>query len=157
MTIHVIGHSRDLGEYLYEQFNTVFKNTEVCGYSRSNGYNITNDVVKICHQIEPDDLVILNAHADGIQKYYLQHLLQILDVRVVVMGSIASTFPDTDMQQYSREKKELEEYFEKTVLDGHRWLYLKLTGKSYKDYSLIWNTIMFWYNNPNITQVGFNV
>lgn len=151
MTVHVVGHSRGLGEYLYSKFQ------DVRGYARSNGYNIENDIIKICYQVEPDDLVILNAHANGSQIKYLKELENIKDVRVVVMGSIAATFHDPEMMQYSNEKYNLEKYFELAVLEGHKWLYLKLTGESYKNYSLIYNTIQFWQNNTEITQIGFNV
>lgn len=157
MKIHVIGHSRDLGEYLYEKFKLVFRNYEIRGYSRNNGYNIEQDIIKICYQISPGDLVILNAHANGCQIEYLKQLENIKQIKVVVMGSIAATFHDPDMMQYSEEKYNLEKYFESAVLDGHKWLYLKLTGESYKNYNLIWNTIQFWYNNTEITQIGFNV
>lgn len=151
MTVHVVGHSRGLGEYLYSKY----KNAR--GYARSNGYDIETDIVKICYQVEPEDLVILNAHANGSQIEYLKELQHIKDVRVIVMGSIAATFHDTDMMRYSEQKYELEKYFESAVLDGRTWLYLKLTGESYKNYSLIYNTIQFWQNNTEITQVGFNV
>lgn len=157
MTVHVVGHSRGLGEYLYEKFKLVFRNYEIRGYSRNNGYNIEQDIIKICYQISPGDLVILNAHANGCQIEYLKQLENIKQIKVVVMGSIAATFHDPDMMQYSEEKYNLEKYFESAVLDGHQWLYLKLTGESYKNYNLIWNTIQFWYNNTEITQIGFNV
>lgn len=157
MTIHVVGNSRGLGAYLYDKFNTSLPKTEVRGYSRHNGYDISKDVMKICYQVEPDDFVILNAHANGSQLYYLKELTHVKDIKVIVMGSIAATFADTKMAQYSQEKQTLEKYFEETVLEGHQWLYLKLTGKSYEDYELIWNTIQFWCKNTSITQIGFNV
>lgn len=157
MTIHVVGNSKGLGAYLYERYTVEFPKTELRGYSRNNGYDISKDIIKICYQVEPNDLVILNAHASGNQIYYLKELKNIRDLQVVVMGSIASTFIDTTMLDYSKEKQQLEKYFEETVLEGHKWLYLKLTGKSYKDYQLIWNTIQFWNKNPEITQIGFNV
>lgn len=151
MTVHVVGHSRGLGEYLYSQYS------DVRGYSRSNGYDIEKDVMKICYQIDIDDLVILNAHANGAQIDYLKQLKNIKDLKVVIMGSIASTFPDPKMPVYSYEKTKLEKYVELTVLEGHKWLYLKLTGQSYNNYDLIYRTIEFWKNNTEITQIGFNV
>jgi len=65
MTVHVVGHSRGLGEYLYRAFTTDMH--DVRGYSRSNGYDLEKDIAKICFQVEVDDIVILNAYANGTQ------------------------------------------------------------------------------------------
>lgn len=151
MTVHIVGHSRGLGEYLYSKYK------DVRGYARSNGYDIEKDVMKVCYQIDNDDLVILNAHANGAQIDYLKQLENIKSIKVVVMGSIASTFHDPTMIEYSKQKSQLENYFESAVLNGHKWLYLKLTGESYKKYDLIYRTIEFWKNNTEITHIGFQV
>ncbi len=154
MTVHIIGHSRGLGEYLYKAFEVDMY--DVRGYSRSNGYDLEKDVAKICYQVDPDDLVILNAYARGTQIDYLK-TLEHSHASVVVMGSIASIFPDVDNLEYSQHKKTLELYFNGISAEPkHPILYLRLTGSSYKDYRLIFDTIKFWLLNPSITSIGYS-
>tara|TARA_B110000503_G_C7011720_1_gene355996 strand:+ start:139 stop:609 length:471 start_codon:yes stop_codon:yes gene_type:complete len=155
MTIHVVGHSRGLGEFLYQEFE---KNRYIVrGYSRTNNYDLEKDACKICYQVEDDDIVILNAHANGSQIEYIERLRH-TDCRIVVMGSIASTQFDPTMPEYSIQKHTLEHYVEEISLHNKLpILYLKLTGSSYKNYNLIYNSIKLWINNPEITQIGYSV
>lgn len=154
MTIHIIGHSRGLGEYLYNAFKLEMH--DVRGYSRSNGYSLEKDVTKICYQVEPDDLVILNAYASGTQIDYLK-TLENSHAKVVVMGSIASIFPDANNIEYSQHKKTLEVYFNNNSAEPKiPMLYLRLTGSSYQDYQLVYKSIKFWLENPEITFIGYS-
>jgi len=155
MTIHVIGHSRGLGEYLYNNFKKEFK--DVRGYSKTNGYDIEKDLTKICHNVEVDDIVILNAYANGAQEAYLEMLTK-YRIRTVVMGSIAAIFPDISNIEYSKNKKDLEDYFTNISAESKiPLLYLRLTGSSYDDYQLIYDSIKFWLSNPRVTMLGYSV
>jgi len=154
MTTHIIGHSRGLGEYLYNAFKLEMH--DVRGYSRSNGYSLERDIAKICYQVEPDDLVILNAYASGTQVDYLK-TLEHSHAKVVVMGSIASIFPDVTDAEYSQYKKTLELYFNNISAEPKfPMLYLRLTGSSYQDYQLVYNSIKFWLTNSKITFIGYS-
>jgi hypothetical protein len=154
MTVHIVGHSRGLGEYLYTAF--ALDKHVVRGYSRSNGYNLEKDVAKICFQVDSDDIVILNAHANGKQIDYLK-ALEHSCASVVVMGSIASLFPDASNLTYSEDKNTLELHFNKISAEPkHPMLYLRLTGSSYNDYKLIYNSIKFWLENTQITTIGYS-
>jgi hypothetical protein len=154
MTVHIIGHSRGLGEYLYNAFTADM--LDVRGYSKSTGYNLENDIAKICHQIDTDDIVILNAYANGTQIDYLKELNN-SQSKVVVMGSIASIFPDISNLTYSQHKKTLEFYFNSISAEPKRpMLYLRLTGTSYNDYKLVYDSIKFWLSNPRITFIGYS-
>ena len=154
MTVHIVGHSRGLGEYLWESFKKDYK--DVRGYSRTNGYNIENDVIKICYQVDPEDIVVLNAYADGTQIDYLKNLLY-SHGRIIVMGSIAGTFADPTDLEYSKNKKNLESFFNEISAESSvSMLYLRLTGSSYQDYDLIYKSINFWLANPRITFIGYS-
>jgi short-subunit dehydrogenase len=154
MTVHVVGHSRGLGEYLYNAFATDMH--DVRGYSRSNGYDLEKDIAKICFQVEVDDIVILNAYANGTQIDYLKSL-ENSHANIVVMGSIASIYPDTDDLVYSQHKNTLELYFNKISAEPkHPMLYLRLTGTSYNDYKLVYDSIKIWLANPRITTIGYS-
>jgi hypothetical protein len=80
---------------------------------------------------------------------------------MIVCGSIASDIPDTDLPDYSRNKKELEQ----RVLDitnvknkNHAdILLLKLTSSSYKNTKLIIDTVNFWLEHPSIISVAYNI
>jgi hypothetical protein len=148
MKFYILGHSRGLGEYLHKNFNAV-------GFSRPE-FNIETDIELIVNKIDNDSVVILNAYAGGTQIEYLNLLHY--RTSVIVCGSIASTFYDPDMLEYSKNKEILEKRFlDLSTSNKYPMLYLKLTSSSYKDYSLIKRTIDFWLDNPNFTFAGFNI
>ena len=154
MTVHVVGHSRGLGEYLYRAFITDMH--DVRGYSRSNNYDLEKDIAKICSQVDVDDIVILNAYANGTQIDYLKSL-ENSHANVVVMGSIASIHPDVNNLVYSQHKNTLELYFNKISAEPkYPMLYLRLTGTSYSDYKLVYDSINIWLANPRITTIGYS-
>ena len=81
--------------------------------------------------------------------------------KMIVCGSIAARYPDTDMPKYSVDKKILED----RVLDvAHNRavgqadiLLLQLTGKAYADNNTIIKLVDFWLANPSIINVGFEI
>jgi hypothetical protein len=79
---------------------------------------------------------------------------------MIICGSAAAIFPDTDNAVYTLHKKFLYKRF--LALSQHRdtetnMLLLRLTSSSYKNFTLICNSIDFWLDNPTITEFGFSI
>lgn len=147
MKFYITGSTRGLGEYLCNEFKCI---------SIDRPFDISTDISKIVDQIEPDSIVILNAHADGTQIKYIEKLKD--RCRLVIMGSIASVNQDPSMPEYSKQKKKLEELVTQLALDSeYPMLYLRLTSSSYKNYNMIAESIKFWLNNPDVTFIGYNI
>lgn len=147
MKFYILGSTRGLGEYLSKEFNC---------QKFDRPYDLSKDIDLIIDQIEDNSIVILNAYADGSQIEYVKRLMH--RCKLIICGSIASTFPDPFMVKYSKNKFELEKFtFEQSIYKGHSILYLKLTSSSYKDYKLIADSIKFWLENPAVTFIGYNV
>jgi hypothetical protein len=146
MKFYITGSTRGLGKYLAEYFN--------CIQIDKPSYNLTTDAEQICKDININDIVILNAHANQIE--YVKLLKD--KCRLVVMGSIASMHPDPQMPEYSESKLELENYVESiSTHSKYPILYLRLTSSSYKNYQLVANSVQFWLSNPDITFIGYNI
>jgi len=62
MKIAITGHTRGIGKSIYDYF--LEKGNDVVGFSRANGYNITNefDRIKICRLSENFDIFVNNAY-----------------------------------------------------------------------------------------------
>jgi hypothetical protein len=150
MKIAITGHTSGLGKFLFKKYSPLH---DCIGFSRSNGFDLEKDYDVIAKQIKSCDLFINNSFATGAQMKYLQSCLEI---KQVVMGSIAARNPNPDMPYYCIEKKKIEEYFLKNCTHTKKdYLYLQLTGASYKQYTLIYNTIEFWLKNRSINFIGF--
>lgn len=65
--IAITGHTAGLGKGLYEHF--VEQRFEIKGFSRSNGYDLTDPMTlrKLAEELESYDILINNAHADWSQ------------------------------------------------------------------------------------------
>jgi len=103
------------------------------------------------------DLFINNAYINGHQIDIFNQLYASV-AKMVVMGSIASDYPDPNMLDYSKHKKELKERVLEVAnssVNKADILLLQLTGDSYNDYNLIIRTIDFWLEYPKITCVSF--
>lgn len=149
MKFYITGCSRGLGQHLYNAFNCI-------GFDRILRNDIEHDIDQIVEQIEADSVVILNAHANGTQIEYMQRLYG--KVKLVVCGSIAATNFDTEMPEYSKQKHDLEQEFNKLATHSKMpMLYLKLTSSSYNNPVLIENSIRFWLDNPETTFIGYNI
>jgi nucleoside-diphosphate-sugar epimerase len=149
----ITGHTKGLGKALYEHFQN--KGWEVIGFSRSNGYNISDNFAEIINRALGADLFINNAYADGLQ-LDLMMLLHDKVKKQIVCGSVASDVPDPTMPEYSKNKRKLEEHFLK-LADSNSMLLLKLTSSSYQDVVTVCNTVDFWLNNSSIVSVTFNI
>ena len=103
------------------------------------------------------DLFINNAYINGHQVDIFNQLYSSVS-KMIVIGSIASDYPDPKMPAYSQHKKELKERVMEVAnssIDKADILLLQLTGESYNDPDLVINTIKFWLDNPKITCVSF--
>jgi short-subunit dehydrogenase len=146
MKFYITGASRGLGQYLAEHFKCV-----VIGRPTDLITNM-EDIIK--SNFEKGSVVILNAHANQLE--YVKKLKD--KCRLVIMGSVASINLDPNMMEYSKTKLELESYVQSVSLHNpYPMLYLRLTSSSYKNYTLIANSIKFWLENPDTTFIGYNV
>ena len=103
------------------------------------------------------DLFINNSYIDGHQIDIFNQLYASV-AKMVVMGSIASDYPDPDMQKYSQHKKELKDRVLEVANGSEKKadiLLLQLTGESYNDAELITRTIDFWLEYPTINSMSF--
>lgn len=144
---YITGSTRGLGKFLAENLDSVCFDRPL---------NIDKDWDYIIKNIEPGATVILNAYANGSQSRYMRYLCE--KNPLIVIGSIASSFPDPYMKDYSLDKKNLEEEFLKLSVESKMpMLYLKLTSGSYRNHQLILDTIKYWQQNPFVNFVGFKV
>lgn len=153
MKVYIIGDSRGLGADLKRLFqNDLY---EVIGFQRID-YNIEHDFLEIVRSIEEDSIILINAYAKGTQIKILKELVN-TNNKIIVMGSIASRFTDKKMPEYSNYKKELEEYFMEQAVEKKKsdLLILNLTGKSYLNPRLIYDSIKFWLVNTDIISISY--
>jgi short-subunit dehydrogenase len=156
MKVYIFGKSRGLGHALAQLFEK--DGYQVVGFDRSNGFDIEHDWPDIISSIEDDSLIILNAYANGCQKQILESLVNKKN-KIVVMGSIASIYPDPVMPEYSKHKMELDKYFMKAAIEKKEsdLLMLTLTGKSYQTSKLIYESIKFWLLNTDIIEFSYRI
>ena len=110
MKINITGHSRGIGKALYDLY--VADGHEVTGFSRSNGYDITDPAV--CKQIVQEsldcDLFVNNAYAKFSQQEIMEDLYsnwQALHDKTIVVINSRSRFGNARNAVYSATKKEL--------------------------------------------------
>lgn len=154
MKIYIFGKSRGLGYELGQLFEQ--DGHQVIGFDRTTGFDIEQHWVDAVSGIEDDSLIILNAYANGCQKQILESLVNKKN-KIVVMGSIASKYPDPTMPTYSNHKIELAKYFMNTAIEKKEsdLLMLSLTGKSYQNSKLIYESIKFWLLNTDIIEFSY--
>ena len=140
----ITGTTRGLGKFLKDYFTK--KGYFVLGLNR--GDDIANLAVGC-------NLFINNAY-DGELQIELINQLHTRIRNIVVMGSIASDYPDPNRPEYSQHKKELKQRVLEIANTGKtNMLLLELTGESYNDPETVAKVIDFWLNNPKITCVSF--
>jgi NADP-dependent 3-hydroxy acid dehydrogenase YdfG len=103
------------------------------------------------------DLFINNAYINGHQIDIFNQLYASV-AKMVVIGSIASDYPDPEMPAYSQHKRELKERVLEVANSSAKKadiLLLQLTGESYNDPQLITRTIDFWLEYPKVNCIAF--
>lgn len=142
MNIAITGTTRGLGKYLFDYYKI---NNNIIKFNRGDS------IRSFIHEINNIDLLINNSYLDGYQNQLFDSTINKVK-KMVVMGSIAADNPDPSNPEYSKNKKILQE---KIKQFNSNILYLKLTGKSYKNFDSIVSTIDLWINNPVIKSVEF--
>ena len=143
LKVCITGTTRGLGKLLAEHFN-------------SKGYDVIelNRGDVIVESAIDCDLFINNAYINGHQIDIFNQLYDKVG-KMIVMGSIASDYPDPQMPEYGQHKRELKERVLEVASKNANILLLQLTGESYNDTTLIQNTIDFWLDNPKVTCISF--
>lgn len=147
MKYYILGSTRGLGKFLKEKFTCDAFDRPIC---------LDKDFDKVVSQIEDNSLVIVNAFANGSQFSYVEELKD--RCKIVVCGSIAAVNHDPSMPEYSIIKQNLEDRVLQLSLDKrYSILYLRLTSSSYINYQMIYNSIIFWLENPEVNFIGYNI
>lgn len=142
----ITGTTRGIGKSLAEHFKKL--EWEVIELNRGDA---------IIESAVGCDLFINNAYMNGHQIDIFNQLYASV-AKMVVMGSIASDYPDPEMLGYSQHKLELKERVMEVANSSAKKadiLLLQLTGESYNDPGLIARTIDLWLEYPTITCMSF--
>ena len=146
MKLYVTGSTKGLGAFLVRYFGGEAIDRPIV--------DLNTDIDNVVNKIEEGSTVILNAHANQLE--YVQRLKD--KCSLIIMGSIAAVNADPNMLEYSKEKTELEIAVRQLSLHSkYPMLYLQLTSSSYKDRSLIADSIEFWIDHPQVTSIGYNI
>lgn len=110
MKVAITGHSRGLGAALVSSFQTYYNDVEIVGFSRSNGYDISDPKVQDAIIIESQDCEIFvnNAYSGFAQADLLVKLLDVWkhipDKWIINVGSLASYHDKRRLHPYSVHK-----------------------------------------------------
>lgn len=165
MKVVITGHTYGIGKELYDHFTN--KGHEVIGLSRSNGFDLTQDLESFVEKINGCDLFLNNTFSKDAQ-------LKLLDMtynnvgKSIVMGSIAGDFHQQMLPScspYGLIKHQLESRCkELNRLENVHILYLKISmlenAKSTDkpiSYAEIISAIDWWLSNSNVTQMDFTL
>ena len=152
MKVRITGHTKGLGQSLYNHFKEKFEDVV--------GFDSSSTVDQIIEQSKNCDLFINNTYtADNLQLTLLEKLYKKVD-KMIVCGAIVSTYPDLEHKTYTDNKNLLEREFFKLASDKNEttdMLLLRLTSSSYKDSKIIINSIDFWLSNPSVISLTYNV
>jgi hypothetical protein len=146
LKVCITGTTRGIGKTLADHFKEL--GWEVIELNRGD---------EMIESAVGSDLFINNTYGDGMQIDIFNQLYARV-AKMVVMGSIASNYPDPEMLTYSQHKKELKERVLEVANSSVKKadiLLLQLTGESYNDSSLITRTIDFWLDTPKVTCISF--
>jgi NADP-dependent 3-hydroxy acid dehydrogenase YdfG len=115
MKIAITGHTKGIGNAVYNYFA---ENNEVHGFSRSNGYNISDKLSreKIANTVKEFDIFVNNAY----NNYDSSQLLMLIEMssrwkdtnKIII--NISSRHTNAD-NRYSFTKKQLNEFCEKNL------------------------------------------
>jgi NADP-dependent 3-hydroxy acid dehydrogenase YdfG len=138
LKVGITGTTRGLGRALHDHF--VGKGCHVTAFNRDSDIS----------QAVGCDLLINNAY--GIQMDVLNQLYASVG-KMVVMGSIATDFPDVEMPDYTAQKTKLEERV--LELKNPNIVLLKLSSTAYNDSQVVINAIEYWLANPLVNVISF--
>tara|TARA_B100001027_G_C16252689_1_gene325265 strand:+ start:81 stop:617 length:537 start_codon:yes stop_codon:yes gene_type:complete len=135
MTIALTGHTEGIGKAIYEELDN-----EVLGFSRSNGYNITNkeDRIKIINESMDCDVFINNAHQGFGQVELLMELFDTwrMENKLIInvgTDSVPAVAWNVVHQQYPIEKASLHSAVDLLQQDKDRKVKLTLLALGHVD------------------------
>lgn len=165
MICAITGHTKGLGKYLYDHFQAA--GWDVRGYSRSNGYNLESECDRIVDEIAGVDLFINNAYSENKQTELLRRLTGKV-ANIVVAGSAARNTPEivcSNRSTYTEKKIELgySSYLLNRSLTETNILHLDISFMENTNFPSdnkvsfleIADSIDFWLDHPNITEIHF--
>jgi hypothetical protein len=161
MKISITGHTSGLGKEIYNHLTSL--GHEVIGMSRSNGYDLCNDMLKIIEIAETCDVFFNNAHDGTLQSTLIEKLYN--STSIVTSGSMAGDYWmfKNAAQPYSKEKFQIEKTHKKFKKMTQRpMLMLKMgyltnsKGSSTIPYKHILNAIDFWLITPRASIIEFD-
>jgi len=124
MKVIITGHTRGIGKCLYEKFKS--KGYEVIGFSRSNGYDIEDEVSRkiILKEAETSDIFVNNAYSSTAQLVLLNDIIAIWSGSskyIINMNSKLSLFPlekESDLDDYIKQKQSQNEIINDRIFLG---------------------------------------
>lgn len=168
MKIVITGHTKGIGKAIADHF----KEFEVIGLSRSNGYDIDRNFDKVVEKIKGADLFINNAYRDQ-QQLKLFNAVKSHVGKIICMGSISRLYPELIPTDYVHDKQDLYEAMRLHSLTPgtcptlHLDLsFIESTEVNHNDptafssdhhisFEDILNAIDFWLKNPRIKNIEF--
>ena len=165
----VTGHTSGVGKAIYNHF--LSKGWEVIGMSRSNGYNISVDQLKIVKESLGCDIFVNCAYSNNAQT----ELLDILKDKVkniIVIGSVAADW-SSEWKDYGKHKEKLQNRCRELSLEDNinfaNIFYLKLAfcentqwpifvDEKYKlSFDELLKVVDMWIEIPKIFSVEFTL
>jgi NADP-dependent 3-hydroxy acid dehydrogenase YdfG len=158
----VTGHTSGLGLYIYNHFINK-KDYNVIGLSRSNGFDIDNDIDKVINFIkdEKPDYFFNNVHCRTTQSAFIEQLAP--ETIVITSGSMAADLRHQPINSYANYKHIIEQTHKKIKKNNKLPMLLLKMGylENYPDfdhikYTEIIDTIDFWLSNPRISMIEWD-
>ena len=132
---------------------------------KSKGYKIefvrSKDTDEdIAKKIQNCDVFVNNAYGKDDKQAKLLVSLQPFVKKMIVVGSMASIWPDPKHFQYTQSKRTLQNVFynkcSKVTEQGPHQVLFSITGSAYQNTDLIMKTVDFWLDNPEIMEFKFS-
>jgi len=118
MKIAITGHTKGIGKTIYDYFE---KNNEVYGFSRSNGFDISNMLNRksIADTVKDFDIFVNNAYSnyDDSQLEMLKEMYSAWQGTNKIIINISTRYTNAD-NKYSQTKKELTEFCESNIYNS---------------------------------------
>lgn len=158
MKIAITGHTKNLGASIFNHYKSL--GHTVVGFSRSNGFNLPNNIDTIVEYVKDYDLFFNNAYAGQSQCILLEKLYD--TIPIVTSGSIAATLAHKTQNQYFHDKLALENTHLRLKRRTNnpmlllRMGYLNNFPNNFPtDFGEIIKAIDFWLENKKISLIEF--
>lgn len=163
MKICITGHSKGIGKFFFDRLAEAH---DVRGFSRSNGFDLTQDIETVVKHASECDILINNAPAGNAQILLLERLCGTVP-KIITMGSVSSNYPTLLEKPI---KNEIEDVCNKISMNPNlsKILLLKLgfleatqRAKSFGSnitisFQEIYDFVEYWiYNEPKIYKVDY--